>query len=69
MGYQRIVQGSNRIKLSDKRMKALMMRLDKLTYTEIGHRLEISQSQATTLVNSAVGIIQSAREGEMRLCK
>ena len=66
----RIRRNANRIKLNPSRMRALSLRvIDRLTYNEIGEKMEVSGSQAHYLVHSALEIIYLARDGEMRLCK
>jgi len=69
MSGRRVIRNQNSIRLSDERMLALMMRLDKLTYPEIGAKLDIAPHNAFRRVQSAITIIRKAREGEMRLCK
>jgi len=65
----RIVRNQNRIRLSNDKIKAARMRLDKLEYKEIGVRMGVTEGAAFNKVQSFFEIIQAAREDEMRLCR
>jgi len=69
MGTQNIIVNKNRIRLSTDKLRALQMRTDKLTYPEIGYRMECSEMAAFNRVQRAIEIIITARDNEMRLCK
>jgi len=50
-------------------MKAVLLRIDKHDYKEIGVRLGTTEAGAFNKVQSFFEIVQAAREDEMRLCK
>ena len=65
----RIVRNQNRIRLSSDKLKAALLRADKLGYKEIGIRLGVTEYSAFNKVQSFFEIVRAAMEDEMRQCK